>query len=86
MLHYDIGDELFRFHILCEQLAELGWRKKRDGVIEQKEDGLVAASADSPANSLQIEFAAAHHRLGSVVFISMTILPRAKPCARASGQ
>jgi hypothetical protein len=43
---------------LCEQLAELGWRKKRDGVIEQKEDSLVAAPADRPANSLQIEFAA----------------------------
>jgi hypothetical protein len=29
---------------------------------------------------LQIEFAAAHRRLGSVVFISMTILSRATPC------
>jgi len=39
---------MLRFQILCEQLAELGWRKKRDGVIEQKEDGLVAASRGSP--------------------------------------
>jgi hypothetical protein len=32
MLHWDIGDELLRFYRLREQLAELAWRKKRDGV------------------------------------------------------
>jgi hypothetical protein len=33
----------------------------------------LAAPADRYENSLQIEFAAAHRRLGSVVFISMAI-------------